>query len=124
MLNVQKLKEKLDGHKQDTEDRNARYRARYGAQEAPPARPRVSAYRGEGFDDLGDLLASGCFTRLLVRDDGTGGGTWTLKAVLEARGQSLPVYMHGHVKNVADLPAVIDRLLRKGDWHEDKHPAK
>jgi hypothetical protein len=124
VINGKELRKKLDQHAQETEERNARSRAVYGLQEAPPARPRVSAYRGEGFDDFGDLLASGCFTRLLTRDDGTGGATWTLKAVLEARGHSLPVYMHGHVKNVADLPAVIDRLLRKGDWHEDKHPAK
>lgn len=120
-INVEKLNAKLEEHRKATEARNASPSKPADQPASPPARPRVSAYRGQGFDDFGDLVASGDFSGLVVRGDELCGYTFTLKAVLTVRARSVGVYMHGAVKTCAEIMPLIDRLLRKGDWHEDKY---
>lgn len=121
MINVEKLNAKLEQHRKETEARNRPVEAR-GEPPAPPAaRPRVSAHRGHSYDDFGDLVASGDFTGLVVRGDDFCGFTFTLKAVLVLRSRPFGVYMHGTCKTSAEVMPLIDRLLRKGDWHEDKY---
>lgn len=66
-------------------------------------------------------MASGHLRSLVVKGDGDGGGTFTLKAVLEVPEGALGVYMYGEVASVEILPSLIDDLLRKGDWRWDKY---
>lgn len=122
-INVEKLKEAIGPrpvYRAGTSDTS---QSPQEGEEGPPARPRVSSHRGYGFDDLGALMAAGCLTRLVVRDNGDDGSVFTLKAVLSVRGQQLHVYMHGVCRSSEELPEVLDRLIRKGDWHEDKFPS-
>lgn len=123
-INEEKLKAKLGSGKAR---QAALARAAGGPAEAPAAslpRPRGGSYRGQGYDSFGDFVASGDYRRLIVRPDGATGGTWTLKGVLLVRERSLPVYMHGHVDSLDQVLPLLDRLLRKGEWHEDRYPSK
>lgn len=123
-INGEKLKQKLEQGKA----RQAANRRAEKGPAAPPAagvpRPRSAGYRGQGYDSFGEFVASGDYRRLIVRPDGRDGGSWTLKGVLVVRERSLPVYMHGVVDNLAEVLPLIDRLLRKGEWHEDRYPSK
>lgn len=123
-INGEKLREKLE---QGTARKKAVARAAAGPAEAPTVglpRPRGGSYRGQGYDSFGDFVASGDYRRLIVRPDGHTGGSWTLKGVLLVRERSLPVYMHGFVDHLSALLPLLDRLLRKGEWHEDRYPSK
>lgn len=124
------LKEQPVGSQDDkilASRRKARPTPYKGAQAAQPARPvpapitRYVAPPRACYDDLGDLMASGHLRSLVVKGDGDGGGTFTLKAVLEVPEGALGVYMYGEVASVEILPSLIDDLLRKGDWRWDKY---
>lgn len=123
-LNVDKLKAKTEQLAEESRQRRASWPKPQGAPDAAQPEYAGSTYRGQGYQDLDELLASGDFRRLIVRPDGRDGGSWTLKAVLLVRSRSLHVYMHGVVSDLVEMRPLIDRLLRKGDWHEDKYPAK
>lgn len=107
--------------------RKARPTPYKGTQATQPARSvpspvtRYVAPPRARYNDLGDLMASGDLRSLVVKGDGDGGGTFTLKAVLEVPEGALGVYMYGEVASVEILPSLIDDLLRKGEWRWDKY---
>jgi len=79
----------------------------------------VAAARG--YDSLWAHLGSGEFRSLSMRPDGSDGGTFILKAVLEVQQTPYGVYMYGEMKHASDLPGLLDRLLLRADWREDKY---
>lgn len=123
-INQEKLNRRLLDAAKEREERQASW-ATPKTKAAPPAPlPRYAPLYRETFDSLGELMATGCLTRLLVRDDGHNGVFWTLKAVFPVSENPAYVYMCGKVAAAEMLPSVIDGCLRKGQWHEDKYPAK
>lgn len=58
---------------------------------------------------------------MVVVPDGRGGGTFTIKGVLEVRSTPVGVYMHGTVDSVEMLESVLCDMLRKGHWRIDKY---
>jgi len=86
---------------------------------APPPSPTFVAAPRESFRDLGEFMASGYFRSMVVKPDSAGGGTFTIKGVLEVRSTSVRVYMHGAVAALEMLPSVIDEVLWRGQWRKD-----
>jgi len=79
------------------------------------------AASARGYDSLWSHLGSGEFRSLVYRPAGGGGGTFTLKAVLEVQQTAYGVYMYGGLKHAVDLPGLLDSLLLRADWREDKY---
>lgn len=123
-INVEKLNETLAKGK--ARQAQLARRESKGAPVQPDVAPRArgASYRGQSYDGFGAFVASGDFRRLIIRPDGRDGGTWTIKGVLMVREVGRPVYMHGRVDALWEVLPLIDRLLRVGDWHEDKYPSK
>jgi hypothetical protein len=67
------------------------------------------------------LMLTGALTRLIVRPEGQDGASFTIKANLPGRGAC---YLHGKVSNTWELPRIVEDVINKGKWHEDKYPAK
>lgn len=95
-------------------------RAAEGSAQGMGAVERLAAF-STGYDALWSHLGSEGFRSLSVRPNGGGGRTFNLKAVLEVQQTSYGVYMYGEVKNAADIPGLLDRLLVRADWRTDKY---
>jgi hypothetical protein len=92
-----------------------------GGPPLPLPRPWGSTPPRESFSGLEEFLSSGYFRSMVVKPDGEGGGTFTLKGVLEMWTPSPCVYMHGTIASLEMLPSVLDDLLRKGCWRVDQY---
>lgn len=92
-----------------------------GRESAPSRGTGYAPAPREGYGDFGEFLASGNFRSMVFKPDASGGGTFTLKGVLEVRASAVGVYMHGTVASVEMLPSVLDDLLWKGCWRRDQY---
>lgn len=123
-INVEKLNAKLEEGEARKKQVARRAAGAVVPTNPPQVRPRLSSQHWPTFSGWDELLGSGCLVRLIVRDEGQSGASFTLKAVLEVPGNALYVYMHGYVKATADLPSTLDQVIRAGHWHEDRYPSK
>lgn len=87
----------------------------------PPAGPYGSPPPRESYSNLWEFVAAGHFRSMVVVPDGRGGGTFTVKGVLELRAAPVGVYLHGAVDSLEMVETVVDDLLRKGHWRRDKY---
>lgn len=88
----------------------------------PPApRPFGAAAPRESYGDFHEFMGSGDFRSVVFKPDGQGGGTFTVKGLLEMWTPPVSVYLHGAVDSVEMLPSVLDHLVRKGAWRIDQY---